>query len=82
MNPEEIFKGQTVFYSPLLGGPDFEAEVASEPVRLGGHTWVVHLKSLPEAYGQHVDLPGKTTVAAAGLHALRAKEEPGGQSLQ
>lgn len=74
LKPEEISIGQRVFYSPSLGGPEFEAEVLAAPRLLGEHTWVTAIGKLPDAYRAYVGLPKKQTVSAAALFALRSVE--------
>lgn len=68
--------GDMVWYLPSLNGPRFPAVVDSEPWQLGGGSWVVRLRDLPQAYCDHTCRQRRTVPAAeCTLHVIR--REPG-----
>lgn len=58
-----------VWYQPSVGGPRFEAIVASAPALLGGHTWVCRLAGLGKGYREYTKRD-RDRVPAAALFAL------------
>lgn len=70
VKPNEITVGQEVIFhpSPRLA---FRATVASEPWKLGGHTWVVRLENLPASYAEQTRKShSRTHVPSAALFAI------------
>lgn len=67
--------GDTVWYLPSANGPRFPAVVDSEPWQLGGHSWVVRLRDLPQAYCDYSKRQ-RTTVPAAECVLHVQKRDP------
>jgi hypothetical protein len=56
----------------------FPAVVDSHPKLLPSGNWVVHLRELPDEFGQYVNLPGRTRmVAAECIQHLRPRRRKG-----
>lgn len=68
MNHTELKIGDRVWYAPSLNGPRFAAVVASEPWKLGGHTWCVRLEDLGQEYQEYTHKHGRSVVAAAAVN--------------
>ena len=77
IEPQRLFVGMPVWYTPNLDEPSFRfpAVVETEPWQLGHGEWVAHLRDLPASYGEWRNCPGRTRVVAACMEALYPRDE-------
>lgn len=70
--------GRAVWYSPTLGGKQYAGFVDSAPRVLGGHTCVVSLRDMEEAYSKDCHPGGtrRTRVAAASVDCVSPRVAP------
>jgi hypothetical protein len=63
--------GALAEYAPTLNGPWFPCVIDSEPWMLGGHTEVVRLRDLPQAYVEYTSRDRRTVPCAATSHVRK-----------
>lgn len=68
---KQLHIGDRVWYALSLNGPRFAAVVASEPWKLGEHTWVVRFEDLGQDYQKHTQRARSVVPCAAVNNVFR-----------